>query len=467
VRGTPESRRPWLVLAAMTTALGMLTIDTTVVRVALPTIQRELGTSALAQQWVVNAYLLTLAVFVIAGGRAGDLFGRRRVFLVGLVVFTACSALAGSADGSALLLVARAGQGIGAAIMLPGTLSIVTDAFAGPRLGRAIAVISTVAAAGVSVGPLLGGVLTEFAGWRWIFFVNLPVGIAAFVLTLLVVPEWKKDEAPPLDLRGLALLGAALTALTLGLMQAQDWGWTSPGFAGLLVGAVVAFGLFVARERRSRAPLVDLELLRGSSLVANTVGATAQFAITGLTVLAAIYLQTVLRFSPFDAGLRMLPLTVPALFGSPLTGRLLERISGRTLATAGMVLMAGGMLASGIGADLSDRYVALVPGFLLFGVGFSVVFTVMTTLVMASAKTADRGMASGVYNTARNLGAALGVAVMGGLLAAESGAGTRSDVDGAFALTLEVSAAVLALGALLGWLWLPRGRAEPESAPHP
>ena len=450
----------------MTTALGMLTIDTTVVRVALPTIQHELHTSAVVQQWVVNAYLLAFAVFVIAGGRAGDLFGRRRVFLVGLVGFTVCSGPGRERSGLTLLLAARVGQGIGGAIMLPGTLSIVTDAFAGPRLGRAIAVISTVAAAGVSVGPLLGGVLTEYAGWRWIFFVNIPVGIVALVLTLVAVPESRKEHAPPIDFRGLVLLAAGLSALTLGLMQAQDWGWTSPAVIGLLVGSGIAFAVFAAVEARARVPLVDLGLLRDGPLAANTVGATAQFAVTGLTVLAAVYLQTVLGFSPFEAGLGLLPLTVPALFGAPLSGWLLERISGRVLATVGTVLMAAGMLAAGIGADLSDRYVALAPGFLVFAIGFSVVYTVMTTLVMGGAAAADRGMVSGVYNTARNVGATLGVAVMGAILAAASGAGTPSDVDTAFALTLEVTAGIAALGALLGWLGLPRTRPERPSAHH-
>jgi MFS family permease len=249
-------------------------------------------------------------------------------------------------------------------------------------------------------------------------------------------------------------------------MQGQDWGWTSPAVLCLLAGSAVAFVLFAAAEGRTAVPLVDLRLLRGSPLVANTVGATAQFAITGLTVLAAIYIQSVLGFSPFEAGLGLLPLTVPALFGSPVSGWLLERVSGRVLATVGMALMAVGMLGSGIGADFSDDYGALIPGFVVFGVGFSVVFTVMTTLVMANAPTDDRGMVSGVYNTARNVGAALGVAVMGAILAAESGNGTPSEVDSAFAITLEVTAGVIALGALLAYLGLPRAKHTRESAHH-
>src|SRR5262249_45039981 len=182
--------------------------------------------------------------------------------------------LAGSAQDTGMLLAARAGQGIGGAIMLPGTLSIVTDAWAGPRLGRAIAVISTVAAAGVSFGPLLGGVLTEYAGWRWIFFVNVPVAVGVVVLTVVAVPEGKNARAAPIDFRGLALLAAGLSALTLGLMQGQDWGWDSPAVIGLLVGGAIVLAGFVAVEARTRAPLVDLGLLRGTSAVENSVGAT-------------------------------------------------------------------------------------------------------------------------------------------------------------------------------------------------
>src|SRR5262249_14385796 len=209
----PGVERRRLVLATMTAALTMLTIDGTVVRVAPPSIQPELDSSDVVEQWIVNAYLLTSAAFVIAGGRASDLFGRRRVFLAGLATFTACSALAGLADSNAVLLAARAGQGVGAAVMLPGTFAIVTDAFAGPGLGRAMAVISMAAAIGVSIGPLIGGAITEFAGWRWIFFVNVPIGLVVAIAVWSTVSESRRPNAPPLDVRGLVLLAGGLTAL--------------------------------------------------------------------------------------------------------------------------------------------------------------------------------------------------------------------------------------------------------------
>jgi MFS family permease len=247
-------------------------------------------------------------------------------------------------------------------------------------------------------------------------------------------------------------------------MQGQDWGWSSPVVLALFPVAAVLFVLFGRVERAEPAPLVDLAMVRGAALAANAVGAAAQFAITGVTVVAAIYLQNVLGYSPVDAGLRLLPLTVPALFGSPAAGRLLEHFSARTLAAAGMALMAAGLLATGIGADVSDTFGALVPGFIVFGTGFAVSYTVMTTLVMASAPAVDRGMASGVYNTARNVGATLGVAAMGAILVALDPAGLspsaaegRGQFDHAFAVTFYVTAALLAVGAVVAATALPRG----------
>jgi EmrB/QacA subfamily drug resistance transporter len=456
-------RGRWVVLATMTAALLMLTLDTTVVRVALPSIQRELGASDVVAQWIVNAYLLTSAVFVIAGGRAGDLFGRRRVFLAGLACFTVCSALAGIAEDSALLLAARAGQGVGAAVMLPGIFAIVTDAFEGPSLGRVMAVISAVAAVGVSIGPLVGGAITEYAGWRWIFFVNVPIGLAVGAAAFRAVGESRRADAPRLDWRGLVLLATGLTALTLGIMQTQSWGLASGATIGLLLGAAATLVLFWLAEGRTAPPLVDRRLLRGGSLAANTIASCSQFAVTGLTVLAAVYFQTALGYSPLEAGALLLPLTVPMLFSAPLTGLLLPRAGARALVTAGMALMTAGMVAIGVGADVSDRYAALLPGLAVFGVGFSVVYTALTTAVMASAAAFDRGLVSGVYNTARNLGATLGVAVMGSLLAGFE-ADRPSELSAAFALTLEVSASVAFAGALIAYFALGRLPAPPEVA---
>ncbi len=452
-----------LVLVAMILALGMLTIDVTVVRVALPTIQRELGVSSVEQQWVVNAYLLTVGVFVVAGGRAGDLFGRRRVFLVGLGLFTVCSALSGLAGSGGELIAARAGQGAGAAIMTPGTFSIVTDAFDGPGLGRAMGSLTGTAAAGLSIGPLLGGVLIAVAGWRWIFFINIPLGILAAIAVARHVPERRRLGAPRIDFAGLVTLGLGLTAVSVGLMQGEGWGWVSARTLGVLLGGVILLIGFWRLERRVDAPLVDPRVLRRRELAAaNGVGFCAQFVSTGFTVLVAIYLQDELHYSPLATGALLLPMTIPLLIASPLSGRLLERAGARLLTTAGMALVAAGVAWVAIGAT-GGKLAGLLPGFVLFGCGFAAVLTTLTTAVMAAAGELDRGMVSGIYNTARNVGASLGVAVTSSVLFTLE---RRHPFAESFAATMGVAAAVAALGAVLALVFLGRKRPAREMRPH-
>jgi EmrB/QacA subfamily drug resistance transporter len=428
----------------MVLSLGMLTIDVTVVRVALPAIQRELGASDVIQAWVVNAYLLALGVLVVAGGRAGDLFGRRRAFLLGLGLFTACSVLAGLAPDGGTLVGARVGQGAGAAIMTPGTYSTVTDAFAGPRLGRAMGVLTGTAAVGLSVGPLLGGILIELAGWRSIFFINVPVGVVAAALVLRSVPERREAAAPSIDVRGLLALGAALVALNVGVMQAESWGWLAPATVGLVAGGLLGLVAFMRLERQAAAPLIDPVLLRRrASAAADGVGFCAQFASTALTVLVAIHLQEALGASALTAGLLLLPLTVPVALSAPLGGRLLGTVGARRVVGAGMLAMGVGTAAVGLGA-LGGHYLPMAPGLVLFGVGFAILLTAMTTAVMAGAAEDERGMVSGIYNTARNVGAALGVAVASSLLATFQ---RHHSTDLAFALTMLAVAIVAGLGA--------------------
>ncbi len=449
------------VLVAMILALGMLTIDVTVVRVALPSIQRELGISAVEQAWIVNAYLLALGVLVIAGGRAGDLFGRRRVFLFGLVLFTACSALSGLAGDGGLLIAARAGQGAGAAIMTPGVYSIVTDAFAGPGLSAAMGALTGTAAIGLSLGPLLGGLLIDLGGWRWIFFINVPIGIAAAIAVLRTVPERRVEDAPRLDLRGLALLAVALTALNVGLMQAETWGWLAAATLALVAVGIAGLAVFAAVERRTSAPLVDLAVLRGrASATANGVGFAAQFVSTALTVLVAIYLQDGLGESPLATGALLLPMTLPLLIGAPLAGRLVPRFGTRALVAVGMGLVAVGTIAVGLAA-LGSGYPPLIPGLVAFGAGFAVVLTVLTSAVMGAAGSHDRGMVSGVYNTARNVGASLGVAVTSSLLATLQ---RHHPLDDAFAVTMVVTGLVAAAAAAAAAAFLS-ARANPAPVP--
>lgn len=491
----------------MVLAMGMLTIDATIVRVALPSIQRELDLTDVAQQWIINAYLLTLGVFVVAGGRLGDLLGRRRVFLLGLGLFTACSVLSGLAPSGGLLIAARAGQGLGAAIMMPGCTAIVTDAYAGPHLGRAMGIMAGTAAAGLSIGPLLGGVILEVASWRWIFFVNVPIAILATALTVRAVPDVRRPDAPPIDYPGLVTLGVSLTALTLGVMQAQTWGWASPATLGLLALGAAGFAVFVAVEARAPMPLIDVALLRRRAMAAaNFTGFSAQFVVTGLVVLLAIYLQNVLAYSPLATGALLLPLTLPVLAMAPIAGRLADRVAPRTLVGSGMTVLAAGTLAIGL-AVRSDAYLPMLPGLVAVGGGFAVCLTSMTTAIMAAARGADRGMVSGVYTTARDIGASLGVAVMGSLLSTLEAARLADDrldrvddervhallagaetalrgvsaaqaeaarrlADEAFAAalstTIMLTAVVTAAGAAAAWMFLSRERptAAPASPDH-
>lgn len=485
------------VLVAMVLALGTLTIDGTIVRVALPAIQRDLDISDVAQQWVVNAYLLTLGIFVVAGGRLGDLLGRRRVFLAGLALFTVASVVSGLSPSGGVLLTARAIQGVGAAVMMPGCTAIVTDAFAGEHLGRAMGIMAGTAAAGLSIGPLLGGLLIEVLSWRWIFFVNVPIAIVAALLTLRSVPESRRPDAPPIDVHGLATLGVGLGALTLGVMQAQVWGWSSAATLSLIAAGVIGLVAFVAVELRAPLPLVDVRMLRDRTFAAaNAIGFFAQFVITGLVVLLALYLQNVLGHTALTAGVMLLPLTLPVLVSSPVAGRLADRIAVRTIVGTGMTLLAIGTFAIGAAAR-SGSYWPMLPALVIVGSGFSAVLTSMTTAIMAAAPSDDRGMVSGIYTTARDIGASLGVAIMGTLLATLES--LQLDADGAariedsrvhavlagapgatrdpaavrvaadvfehaFATTLQITALAAAIGAVLAWTLLARTR--PATAPR-
>lgn len=482
-----------------------MTIDVSIVRVALPTIQNQLDSSDVAQQWIVNAYLLTMGVFAIAGGRAGDRFGRRRVFLLGAAVFATGSALCGLSSSSGMLIATRAGQGVGAAIMTPGNIAMVTDAFPGRSLGKAMGVLVGVGSIGVSIGALLGGFLVEVVGWRSIFFVNVPVALLVTGLVLRFVPERRAERAPGLDIPGLLGLCAGMTALTLGLMQAPVWGFGSAATISALVASALILTAWLRIESRAPDPLVDPEVLRGAMVGANFVAFCVPFVLSGLAVLLAIYLQNVLGFSPLQTGLLMLPLTVPGLVGSLLAGWLMARLGARVLVTGGMVAAALGIFLVGAGAD-SDDYVALAPGLVLFAFGAAIALPPMTATIMASAGALRRGMVSGVYGTARLVGSTLGLAAMGALLATfessklddelrngqldsveathvhnllaggESGrhgldglsshavgeveAGVRAVFDSAFATTLKLSALVAAAGALVAFKVIPRLRAS-------
>ena len=310
----------------MIAALGMLTIDVTAVRVALPAIQVELGATDVEQAWVVNGYLLSLGVFVVAGGRAGDLFGRRTVFLAGLALFTVCSALAGFAPSAEFLVGARIVQGIGAAVMTPGIYAIITDGFAGRNLGKAMGALTGTAAIGLSIGPLLGGLLVQVVGWRWIFFINLPLAVFAAVAVLSGRARWASGRRAADRSTRPGSARPCPQPADIGLLEGGPAGWTNPVTLTLLSLGVAGLLAFWAVESQVPDPFVDPAVLRRPEMAAaNAVGFCMQFVSTAVTVLVAIWLQEGLRVSALSAGLALLPMTLPVTVAAPLAGRWVPR----------------------------------------------------------------------------------------------------------------------------------------------
>ena len=307
-----EENRRWWTLGAMCFALFMIMLDNTVVNVALPSIQRELKTTLSSLEWTVNAYTLVFAVLLVTGGRLGDIFGRRRMFLFGVVVFALSSAAIGAAPSDGWLIGGRAVQGIGAAFMMPATLSIITNAFPAHERGKAIGTWAGVSALALAIGPVVGGFLTEQVSWRAIFFLNLPVAVGAVVITLFAAHE-SRDEtvARKVDIPGIATITVGLTAIVLALVEGNRWHWGSARIVGLLVLALAALVAFVLVERRARVPMVDFSCFRARSFLgANIVGFIVSFAMLAMFFFIALYMQNVLHYSPLEAGVRFLPSTV-------------------------------------------------------------------------------------------------------------------------------------------------------------
>ncbi len=413
-----EDNRKWWTLAAMCFALFMVMLDNTVTNVALPSIQRDFDASLAALEWTVNAYTLSFAVLLITGGRLGDIFGRRRVFLLGVIVFAAASATIGFAPTEGWLVASRAVQGIGAALMMPGTLSIISDAFPPHERGKAIGTWAGVSAIALGLGPVLGGWLTEDFSWRWIFFLNLPVAAGAVVVTLFAVRE-SRDETVSrrIDYPGIAALTVGLTALVLALVEGNQWGWGSARILALLAAAVVALGAFVVIERRSPAPIVDFAFFRSRTFLgANIVAFAVSFAMFAMFFFIALYLQNILGYGPLETGLRFLPTTIVVMIAGPIAGRATDRIGSRPLMISGLVLIAISLLwQSRVEVDTTYGY--LLPAFVLMGLGMGLVMSPMSTAAMNAVDRTKAGVASGTLSMSRMVGGTFGVAVLGALVA--------------------------------------------------
>jgi EmrB/QacA subfamily drug resistance transporter len=403
----------WATLVAVCIATFMLLVDVTIVNVALPEIQRDLGAAFTDVQWVIDAYALTLAAFLLTGGSLGDRVGRRRVFVIGLAVFTVASLLCGLAGTPNVLNVARAIQGTGAALMFATSLSLLASAYEGRDRGTAIGIWGATVGAAVAVGPLVGGVLVDGVGWESIFFVNIPIGIGAIALTLRTVAESKAPSEGRVDLPGLVTFSGALFCLVFALIRGNEHGWGSGPILALLAGAAVLLGAFLAIERTAANPMLDLGLFRvptfvGASIVAFVLSASMFAMFLYLT----LYIQNILGYGPLEAGLRFLPVTLLSFLAAPISGKLSERIGVRPFLVAGLTLTGVGLLLMH-GRDASDEWTALLPGFMIAGIGIGMTNPALATAAIGVVDPRRSGMASGINSTFRQVGIATGIAAWG------------------------------------------------------
>jgi EmrB/QacA subfamily drug resistance transporter len=413
-----DDNRRWWTLAAMCFALFMVMLDNTVVNVALPSIQRDLHADLSALEWTVNAYTLTFAVLLITGGRLGDIFGRRRFFLVGVVLFALSSAAIGFAPTDAWLIAGRALQGVGAAFMMPGTLSIITNTFPAEERGKAIGTWAGVSALALAIGPVVGGFLTESVSWRAIFFLNLPVAAGAVAVTLFAARESRDETVEPrVDVPGIVAVTVGLTAIVLALVEGNAWGWDSPRIVALIAAGAAGLVAFAVVERRTSVPMVDFSFFRSRSFTgANVVAFIVSFAMLAMFFFIALYMQNILGYSPLQAGVRFLPSTIVLMFAAPVAGRLADRIGPRPLIVVGQLLVAGSLYWQSH-LSVHSGYGFLLPGFVLMGFGIGLVMSPMSTAAMNSVHPTKAGVASGTLSMNRMVGGTFGVAVLGALVA--------------------------------------------------
>jgi EmrB/QacA subfamily drug resistance transporter len=407
--------RKWWTLLAVSVAIFMLLLDITVVNVALPDIQRSLHSSFGDLQWVVNAYALTLAAFLLTAGALADLFGRRRVFVLGLAIFTASSAACGLAGSSLALNLARAVQGLGGAMMFATSLALIAHAFHGRERGTAFGVFGGTIGAAVAVGPVVGGLITSGAGWEWIFFINVPIGVGAVALTLTQVSESSDPAARGVDWLGLVTFCGSLFLLVYALMQGNQKGWGSTEILACLSGAAVLLVAFILVERAQARPMLDLTLFRrpafaGASIVAFAVSSSMFAMFLYLT----LYIQDVLGYGPLQAGLRFLPITLISFVVAPIAGRLSVRVPVRLLLGGGLILVSAGLLAM-TAVDADSGWTTLIPGFLLAGAGVGLINPPLASAAIGVVHHARSGMASGINNTFRQVGIATGIAGLGAI----------------------------------------------------
>ena len=445
-------------------ALFMVVLDNLVVSTALPVIRVDLGASLEELEWTVNAYTLTFAVLLLTGAALGDRFGRRRVFALGLTLFTGASAAAALAPSMDALIAARAIQGIGGAIVTPLTLTILSDAFPKERRGLALGAWSGIAGLAVASGPLVGGAVVDGISWQWIFWLNVPIGIMLVPLALRFLRE-TRGPAGALDLPGLALVSVGLLGLVWGLIHGNGDGWTSPQIVGSLAVGAVLTAAFVAWELRAPAPMLPMRFFRDRAFsAANGASLLMYFGMFGSIFLLTQFLQTVQGHSPLGAGLRVLPWTAMPMVVAPIAGALSDRIGGRPLMAVGLSLQAIGLGWLAAVSTPTVPYTELVIPFVLSGTGMAMFFAPVANVVLSAVRPEEEGQASGANNAIREVGGVFGVAVLASVFSSYGGYGTpQSFVDG-LTPAIWVGAVVVAAGALLSLAIPARRRSQEQPA---
>jgi EmrB/QacA subfamily drug resistance transporter len=462
------NRNRVLTLAIVSVALFMVTLDNLVVTNALVSIREDLGASLEQLEWTVNAYTLSYAVFLLTAAALGDRLGRRTVFVAGLGIFTVASAAAAMAPSTGALIAARAIQGLGGAVIMPLSLTLLSEAFAGEKRGLALGIWSGVSGLGVALGPVVGGAVVEGFSWHWIFWLNVPIGIALVPVALAILTE-SRGPNRTLDVPGVALASSGLLGVVFGIVRAQALGWTSTTVIGSIGAGAILLAAFVAWELRAPAPMVPMRFFSGRAFAAtNGVSFAMFFGAFGSIFLLAQFFQVAQGYSPLEAGVRTLPWTAMPIFVAPVAGVLSDRIGSRPLMATGLALQSLALAYLAIVTAPDAAYGLLVPGFVMAGTGMALVFAPSANALLSSVRPSEAGQASGANNTIREVGGVLGVAVLASVFTGAGGYASPQDYVDGLIPAVWVGAAVLAVGALVALL-IParRAGAAVEELPEP
>ncbi|TDW98915.1 MFS transporter [Kribbella sp. VKM Ac-2566] len=454
----PRSRGLGLVLAAVGIPVFMVTLDNLVVTNALPVIKSELGASLSDLQWFVNAYTLAFAALLLTSAAIGDRLGRRRVFLAGITLFTLASAACALATEPWMLIGSRAIQGIGAAAVMPLSLTLLAGAVPEKMRSAAIGIWGGISGLGIAVGPVVGGAVVDGLNWQWIFWLNVPVGVVAVVLATRVLTE-SRGTAKQLDLLGLVLATSGVLSVVWGVVHGADDGWTSVGVLGSLLAGGVLLAAFLGWERRTVAPMLPLRLFSVRSFsVVNVVAFSFAVGVFGAVFLLAQFFQVVQGYTPFQSGVRTLPWTAAPLVVAPIAGLIVDRVGPRILIVLGQAFLATALGWIALVTTATTQYGELVAPFVLAGIGMGLTFAPSASLVMASAADADRGVASGTNNTIREVGVAMGVAVLASVFASAGSYESPTQYAAGLVPAVWTGAAIVAAGTLAALLLPGRRR---------